>query len=213
VDGCALSERASDRTRRVDRGHYAALHRDGRELIRGWLERAGAQPQTDSFEAFIYLWIAFNAWASCVTGLDRDDQWQQALSADRELGASFQRLVDDHGTRLSRAARHFQSLWPVFKVEELRRKRISYWRHEDLTRDETARMYYEAGARLFEPRCYFDHGDEPPLDWPHTLPVMYRVRCNLFHGEKSRGSENDQIMVTAAFEALFAFVTEACLLD
>jgi hypothetical protein len=74
-------------------------------------------------------------------------------------------------------------------------------------------MYVEAGARLFEPRCYFDHGAEPPLDWLHTLPVLYRVRCNLFHGEKSRSSENDLVVVGAAHQVLLGFVTEARLLD
>lgn len=70
------------------------------------------------------------------------------------------------------------------------------------------REYIDAGAREFEPHCYLEH-DHVPLDWPHTLVALYRVRCNLLHGEKSRSSENDQQMVEAAFTILLAFVEEA----
>jgi hypothetical protein len=45
-----------------------------------------------------------------------------------------------------------------------------------------------------------------PLDWSHTLAALYRVRCNLFHGEKARGSENDRVVVARAHETLLAFL-------
>lgn len=57
--------------RPLDFGRYHALHDDGRRLIRGWLERARTGEDGD-FASFIYLWIAFNGWAACVTGADAD---------------------------------------------------------------------------------------------------------------------------------------------
>lgn len=71
--------------------------------------------------------------------------------------------------------------------------------------------YLDAGARHFAPRCYLEH-DEVPLDWGHTLAALYRVRCNLFHGEKARSSENDQLVVARAYETLLSFVEDAALL-
>ena len=60
----------------------------------------------------------------------------------------------------------------------------------------------------YEPQCWKRHrdaGEEVPLDWAHTLAVLYRVRCNLFHGEKARHSEMDQRIVYLAFRVLVGF--------
>jgi hypothetical protein len=199
----------------IDIGRYSMLHPDGRDLIRGWLDHAAvAQGEAGygSFEAFIYLWIAFNGWASCVTGRDADPEWRNALIADPGLNDAFARLVDDPTSRTAEAAARFRALWPVFRVDELRRLGIDYWEGDDRDRGQAMRTYIEAGARQFEPRCYLEHGEQPQLDWGHTLASLYRVRCNLFHGEKRRSSENDRVVVTAAYETLHAFVTEAALL-
>ncbi len=199
----------------VDFGRYGGLHPDGRALIRGWLARAreGAAASTDAFEPFVYLWIAFNGWAACVTGKDGDREWQRALIADPSLNGAFERAVADEATLAGAAARRFAQLWPIFKVAELRQRRIDYWsfEHDHQLRAEMTRKYIDAGALQFEPRCFLEH-EHVPLDWAHTLVALYRVRCNLFHGEKSRSSENDRRVVEAAFTTLLAFVEEAELL-
>lgn len=211
---CALAKLAA-RARPVDVGRYAMLHPDGRELIRGWLDRASVTQRElspGSFEAFIYLWIAFNGWASCVTGRDADIEWRNALIADPALNHEFLHLVDEPTSRTAQTAARFHALWPIFRVDELRRRGIDYRAHEDRERGQAMRAYMDAGARQFEPRCYLEHDERPPLDWGHTLASLYRVRCNLFHGEKARSSENDQMVVTAAYETLHSFAAEAALL-
>jgi hypothetical protein len=45
-----------------------------------------------------------------------------------------------------------------------------------------------------------------PLDWAHTVKAIYRVRCNLFHGEKARTSEDDERIVLAARDVLAVFI-------
>jgi hypothetical protein len=84
-------------------------------------------------------------------------------------------------------------VWPIFKVQELRKLGIDYRSHDDRQRAEIARSYVDAGARLFEPRCYYEHEESPPLDLPQTLAALVRVRNNLFHGEKARSSESDRL--------------------
>ena len=72
--------------------------------------------------------------------------------------------------------------------------------------------YFSSGATKFEPQCWQTHnasGEEAPLDWAHTLAALYRVRCNLFHGEKSAHSEMDQRVVHAALKVLVDFLDEA----
>jgi hypothetical protein len=210
---CALEAIVASR-HQLDAGRYRALHPDGRALIQGWLTRAreGAAANTDAFEPFVYLWIAFNGWAACVTGKDADHEWRRALIADPSLTGAFERAVAE-ATPAGAAARRFAQLWPIFKVAELRQRNIDYWpsEHDNQSRAEKTRTYVDAGARQFEPRCFLEH-DHVPLDWPHTLVALYRVRNNLFHGEKSRSSENDQRVVEATFTTLLAFVEEAELL-
>jgi hypothetical protein len=63
----------------------------------------------------------------------------------------------------------------------------------------------------FEPACWKRHMDEGgsiPMDWPHTLAALYRVRCNLFHGEKAPYSEIDRTIVRAALRVLVYFLHE-----
>src|SRR5205823_7680124 len=124
---CHLTELAAKR-HPVDLDRYTRLHRDGRTLIKGWLDRAAAQGRGEpTFESFVYLWIAFNGWAACVTGKDADREWQRALIADPSLNGAFERAVADEATLAGAAARRFAQLWPIFKVAELRQRRIDYW--------------------------------------------------------------------------------------
>ncbi len=205
---CALAELAAQQ-RPLDFSRYAMLHRDGRALIEGWLKRA--QAADDEFESFIYLWIAVNGWAACVTESDADREWQRALIAEPTLNDRFRQIAHDPATRTAPAARGFHRLWPIFRVAELRQRGLDYRTHDDRDRDEAKRAYFAGGARQFEPRCYREH-DDVPLDWGHTLVSLYRVRCNLFHGEKARSSESDQAVVSAAFATLLAFVDEGGLM-
>jgi hypothetical protein len=79
-------------------------------------------------------------------------------------------------------------------------------------RDDVVETYLRAGATRFEPACWPGHTsstDGVPVDWAHTVKAIYRVRCNLFHGEKARTSEDDRQIVLAAREILAAFVEEA----
>jgi hypothetical protein len=196
--------------RPLERGRYDDLHPDGRALIRGWRDRAGECRADESFESFIYLWFAFNSWAACVTGSDADHEWQRGLIADPTLNDLFDEQVSSR-TRTADAVRRFAALWPIFRVSKLRERGIDYWSGIHDSRPEMTRAYIDAGAREFAPSCYLEH-EQLPLDWGHTLTALYRVRCNLFHGEKARSSENDQRVVSAAYETLRAFLAESRLL-
>lgn len=195
---------------RLEFDRYERLHPDGRALIHGWRERASDVAAEQNFESFIYLWIAFNSWAACVTGLDADAAWQRALIADPSLNDLFDEQLS-RATRTADSARRFAALWPIFHVAKLRERGIDYWTGAHDSRATMTRAYIDAGAREFAPSCYFEH-KEVPLDWGHTLAALYRVRCNLFHGEKARSSENDQLVVAAAGETLLAFLDESRLL-
>lgn len=107
-------------------------------------------------------------------------------------------------------AREFQVFWPIFKVQELRWIDVAVSRFE--TRSRTAILkYLDAGTseqRPFDPGNPRAIGCDFPLTWTNTLPSIYRVRCNLFHGDKCLSSESDQEIVAAAFRVLIHFFHE-----
>jgi hypothetical protein len=115
-------------------------------------------------------------------------------------------------TKTSQYVREFAGLWPILKVSRLRELGIDLWRLRDVRRPERIDAYRRAGADKFEPQCFYDH-EEVPLDWGHTLEALYRVRCNLFHGEKARIFEDDREIVSMAYESLRAFLDESHVLD
>jgi len=96
---------------------------------------------------------------------------------------------------IRRIAEMFQSYWPVFKAQELRRLGvIAHWQGD---RSRTTDHYLRAGARQLSPDCWLRHHEareDIPLDFPHTAVALYRVRCNLFHGDKAPHSEVDRVL-------------------
>lgn len=197
---------------RMDR--FEHLHPDGRLLINGWFHRAWEERDCapeESFEPFIFAWIAFNAWGACITDKDRDLEWLRALAKDEIMNDRFHSLVRNRKSVVSQCAIEFHTFWPIFKAQTLRRKQGIRGRyHPD--RQSMISFYYENGIKDFEPGCSKRHREEGqpiPVDWPHTLYALYRVRCNLFHGEKSSHIESDQMIVHRAFRLLVNFLRGA----
>jgi hypothetical protein len=193
---------------------FEALHHHGRRLILSWLKRAWDMrdcADDDTFEPFIYAWIAFNGWAACVTGLDRDRAWLDALMLDQALIDRFDSLVADKQAELGRHAKSFRKTWPIFKAQELRRASLVGVSEHFEDREKLVSQYLSAKI-AHEPRCWMRHhidGSPIPLDWCHTLSVLYRVRCNLFHGEKMPHSEIDRTILSRAFRVLVTFLSES----
>jgi hypothetical protein len=203
-----LSKEAQKRAKRgesqpgvVIRHRFQELHQEGRKLIQGWAERAAAQfdcAERDSFEPFIFGWIAVNGWACCVTAEDRDSDYLDALLMDSDLDREFKELL---AADLLAAAREFQSTWPIFSSKD-----IGYNVEWAGTREQVIERYRTINPLPgCKPACAFlhkDRGEEVPIDWSHTLSAIYQVRCNLFHGYKGVYSENDVSIVSKAFRVL-----------
>jgi hypothetical protein len=192
---------------------YEHLHPEGHRLISGWFDRAWAMRDSqgeDCFEAFIFAWIAFNGWATCISGLDDDYKYLDALKRNQMLSLDFERLVAIPESSFALHLVQFAAQWPIFDARVLRRRHIivAY----ELDRRTVINHYLDAGVMAFAPQCWKRHNDtkgHAPLDWPHTLTALYRVRCNLFHGEKAAHSEMDQRIVSSAFRTLVYFLREA----
>jgi hypothetical protein len=128
-----------------------------------------------------------------------------ALSMSPELVQQFDQSVQESGPfRLT--AEEFRRFWPVFKAQEVRRRRAPRYPQGD--RPDIIADYFGRGVK-FAPACFRRHsesGEEIPLDWPHVLSVIYQVRCNLFHGDKTPHSDIDRVLVHSAFQILVQFM-------
>lgn len=208
---CELSRRDDSR---LDLQSHRRLHEQGRKLISSWFEKAWDQRSADDviFESFIFAWFSVNAWAACVTEMDRDLEYVQCLSRNAEMNSIFDRLMgEDHA--FVDAATRFHGLWPIFKAQSIRKKGL--WTQDGMSRPDVVRYYLGAGIDTFEPACAETHekaGENVPLDWAHTFAAIYRVRNNLFHGEKAAHSEMDREIVKAAFDTLVLFFRGARIL-
>lgn len=180
----------------VDPAFWNFAHRFLTRAYRGAQERS-------PLERFIYLWVAFDAWASAALVLEPPDERQ----AERFMVASaghdpiwterFAALTSTPENR--RIAAEFAALWPVLKVRALRRLELPRW--DGFDRQGYVRRILHGPNRAptmyqYAPSCYLQHESEqhqladlrwmgPPVDWKHTMSAIYMVRCNLFHGGKN----------------------------
>jgi hypothetical protein len=186
-------------------------------FARPWLRRAErARAGNEPFEALIYLWVTFNAWA-CQVVSDRDRTEEdaylvQVAGRDEPLCARFARLKDDdHAWR--EGLDRFHGLWPIFKSRTLIERGLGAWEERGVPepRSRYRDRCLAAGLRPrdYAPRCFLDHqaGGEAdpavvPLDWPHALSAIYQVRCNLFHGGKSFVYGRDRDFAGLAYDTL-----------
>jgi hypothetical protein len=194
-------------------------------IIRGWFERAehSLRRRPDHyFEPFIYGWIAFNGWASCCSKEERDMAIIRSLGSDRRLCTEFIAMRENND-QFTEALDEFHEQWPILKAIQLRERgllRQTTGRprreliDEYLTADRqwcVARAAEASPPRpiIREPDCHqrhWDAGQVVPKDWPHTLAALYRVRCNLFHGEKADHTEMDRRIVGSAVKTILPFI-------
>ncbi len=131
----------------------------------------------------------------------------RTLKQDQALGRKFHNLSisDPH---FASCATQFSLLWPIFEVKSS--PHVSFKDSDD--RKKIVESYFDEGAEVYAPPCWKRHEQEVTLekiiDWPHTIDALYKVRCNLFHGEKVVSSENDKQIVSGALRILVYFFKE-----
>lgn len=195
---------------------FSGLDDDRRRRIKTWWKRArklSGLSKQDDFEPFVFAWLAFNGWGMLITGAANDAEMVKSLASDAAMQQAFQDLKNNEESELENLSNSFISLLPIFDVNDLIDKNLLRW--DDQARSERVDFYLRHGANEFEPKCWKRHLSEEallgtvlPTDWEHTLKAIYKVRCNLFHGNKSAFIENDKNIVKAAYRVLFSFIEE-----
>jgi hypothetical protein len=155
----------------VDFQQYEQLQRAGWKVIRSLSDRATREADCtpgESFEPFIFGWIALNGWASCVTGADMGDKpYLTAMMLDSELNRRFNLLRDE--AEFQARLKQFHNYWPILRPLPQRRVPAAVTDRQELIRRELSNVTKDS---RFRPECaarHFQHGEEIPMDWPHTL--------------------------------------------
>lgn len=188
------------------------------DFVEPWLTRALAARERQeafwAFEAFIFLWVTFNAWLSAAVAdrnqTENDRYLVETAGVDPQLCTAFEGLKCADGKDV---VERFRSLWPVFKVRALMKHRIEPWEEHREARDTYRERCIARGitCREYAPRCFANHQHDPthpdpalvPLDWAHTMSAIYQMRCNLFHGGKSFAHSSDYRLVEMSFDILW----------
>jgi hypothetical protein len=186
-------------------GLYDHVAQPLRTLVASWLKRADREE--DVFERFIFTYIAFNAWAAAVSEFDDDAKWRTALAQSDEVNDRF--VQNRYDPEFCNAIVEFAKSWPIFVAKDLRRRNIQRAPLEGRPRAEVVELLRRNNVEC-APACWFKHREEgsETADWPHTLDAIYRVRCNLFHGEKGADFKSDREIVSAACAVLLPFVRD-----
>ena len=195
---------------------YAHLHHETKRLIESCLRRAleeGANGGGGGLTAFAFVWQSFNGFAACVTRQDIEIDIVRRAANCPELTRRFGKLMaEDDGFRS--AATEFAQSWPIFRAHDLRATGAAFLPFA--TRADRIAHYLSVGGLRHQPECFEAHQAEQgrvPIDWPHTLHAVYRVRCNLFHEKESLTSETEPQIVGPACRVLSSFLVRSGLIE
>ncbi len=187
-----------------------------------WILKFNEANRANVAEKMIYLWVTVNAWASIVvpdkTRNHEDAYLIHAMSADAVFVERFKELMAKQ-THFSTRVNELVNLAPVFQVLWLRNKNIEAWEPENPRKGYVQKVLAKEPFKIlknkdgsesklyhYRPECaqrHIDKNEPMPADWPHTLHIIYQIRCNLFHGGKNYSSERDRRFIELAFKIIW----------
>jgi hypothetical protein len=167
---------------------------NSRLLIKNWYDRSGLELESNysPFDKFICLWISFNCFF--VSEFYRDISKTKKDPTEKKYLDYFvkaQKYSDIYNKLLKN---------PMFKGKVSNLKQLL----------NTITHFKGRIADMRPGHLKFD--DAKPLDnednFEQVIKVIYQIRCNLFHGNKSPEHDGDVRLVDAAYEILHALLNE-----
>lgn len=174
------------------------------DCVNDWLRFAQLNPNQPIMTRFIALWMSFNGWLACVSGKERDADMISVACDNLALQEEFARLMSE-SERFRQNVNKFSDYWPIFKASQLLQVFKSQGIDPYIDRPERIRIGVENGV-VRAPRDWEAGRD---IVWRDLISVIYRVRCNLFHGSKRLDNDADQSIVHLSFLTLSDFIAGA----
>lgn len=139
-----------------------------KNLIRAWRERS--HNEGDQFASFVFIWFCFNAWLEFLSERRTDREMLEELKSKSANMASLIETYDSARNSDNLFNRSLRDLINKSKEKPIRDVR---------------------GQR--QPISISDEDD-----FSNIIEVIYRIRCNLFHGGKDANDTRDQVLVKDA---------------
>lgn len=148
-------------------------------LADSWLRKS--EKEKDPFDKYISGFVSFNVLYNMIA-LERDSRADLTTGDGRRVLESSNVISDKCGLvrRIAPLLAIYLRLIPAFREE--------YWGR---TRIPISQELKNAVAN-----------DKPDLVVWYLLMWLYKVRCNLFHGEKDYDDEKQKVIVTHSYELL-----------
>lgn len=181
--------------------NFMLLDPSVREIVNDWFHHARQHPNV--MQRFINLWMSFNGWATCVTEKDIDRAMVEMLIDDPRMRNAFDTLYDRDGAFNGIVGR-FVEWWPIYDARDFRRKARQSKVNDIYSREDVHRYAQQWGVKR-EPRNWLPGSR---VTWGDVLWAIYKVRCNLFHGQKGMNNPSDVRLVEIAHEVLERFIRE-----
>jgi hypothetical protein len=160
--------------------------------------------------SFFLLWLSFNNWMGCVTGMERDAEMIRDLGNDVRLNTAFVDLTTNVRNRnqdqFQGDLRDFSRLWPVFKAQDVIAKHGLEYSYRFATRREFNAAIVNDATIKRKPVGWVE-GSTPR--WSDLIATIYQVRCNLIHGHKSMARDGDRELVGLSRNLLLLFIIES----
>jgi len=182
--------------------NFTLLEPDIRNIVHAWLRQADQHPSP--MQRFINLWMSFNGWATCVTEKDSDKAMVQALIKEPRMRNAFDTLYQ-RNERFRELVDEFAEWWPIYDARAFRKKArqnavLNIFNREDV------RRYGEQWGIAKSPENWM-RGNR--VSWADVLWAIYKVRCNLFHGQKGFNNQSDILLVGMCHSVLSGFIAES----
>lgn len=170
-----------------------------RELTLEWLD--ASKKEGNALKSFMLLWVAFNSWTTCVTELDTDKKINMILSESGRFANNFASAFG--------ANEHFQTsvvalsgFFPVYDGRAYRRKAASLG--APISADLVLFRGDGDNWGIAKSPPNWLVGNQPT--WRDCLLGIYKIRCNLFHGQKQQTIQSDVAIVAHARDVLSKFI-------
>jgi len=182
--------------------NFTNFHTLDPEAYRVTMELHDRAEREQGFMGFVFRWMAFNGWMAAVTGEERDFEMIDAMAAEPRMVAAYEALMNDDGEFRQRVD-EFAGEWPVLSVSSVRAK-LGF---DAFRRLDRATLFAACAAGNIRMRPAAWAGGTPA--WDQLLRVIYQIRCNLFHGEKSERSMRDRTLIEGANTILAMLVARS----
>ncbi|QOG06396.1 hypothetical protein IGS74_18005 [Aureimonas sp. OT7] len=181
---------------------FTNFHTLDPEAYRVTMELHDRAEREQSFMSFVFRWMAFNGWMAAVTGEERDFEMIGALAAEPRMIAAYDALMNSD-VEFRQRVEEFTLHWPVLSVSSVRAK-LGFGAFRRLDRAALIAACAAANVRI-QPAGW---AAGIPT-WEQLLRVIYQIRCNLFHGEKSERSVRDRTLIESANTILAMLVARS----